>query len=28
LLETAVVTQHGERVVVTATLPGNFFAGL
>ncbi len=28
LLETAEVTQHGERVVVTATLPGNFFAGL
>lgn len=28
LLETAEVTQHGERVVVTATLPGNFFTGL
>jgi hypothetical protein len=28
LLETAEVTQHGERVVVTATLPGSFFAGL
>jgi hypothetical protein len=28
LLETAEVSQHGERVVVTATLPGNFFAGL
>jgi hypothetical protein len=28
LLETAQVTQHGERVVVTATVPGNFFAGL
>ena len=28
LLQTAEVTQHGERVVVTATLPGNFFAGL
>lgn len=28
LLKTAEVTQHGERVVVTATLPGNFFAGL
>jgi len=28
LLETAEVTQHGERVVVTATLPGNSFAGL
>jgi hypothetical protein len=28
LLETAAVTQHGERVVVTATVPGNFFAGL
>jgi hypothetical protein len=28
LLDTAAVTQHGERVVVTATLPGNFFAGL
>ena len=27
LLETAEVTQHGERVVVTATLPGSFFAG-
>jgi hypothetical protein len=28
LLETAAVTQHGERVVVTATVPGNFFTGL
>jgi len=28
LLETAEVTQHGERVIVTATLPGNFFVGL
>ena len=28
LLETAAVTQHGERVVVTATVPGNFFSGL
>ena len=28
LLETAQVTQHGERVVVTATVPGNFFTGL
>ena len=28
LLQTAEVTQHGERVVVTATLPANFFAGL
>ena len=28
LLETAEVTQHGERVVVTATVPGNFFTGL
>ncbi len=28
LLETAEVTQHGERVVVTATVPGNFFSGL
>ncbi len=25
LLETAAVTQHGERVVVTATVPANFF---
>ncbi len=28
LLETAEVTQHGERVVVTATVPGSFFTGL
>ena len=28
LLQTAEVTQHGERVVVTATVPGNFFTGL
>jgi hypothetical protein len=28
LLETAQVTQHGERVVVTATVPGSFFTGL
>jgi hypothetical protein len=28
LLATATVTQHSERVVVTATVPGNFFAGL
>ena len=28
LLQTAEVTQRGERVVVTATLPGNFFSGL
>jgi hypothetical protein len=28
LLQTAEVTQHSERVVVTATLPGNFFVGL
>jgi hypothetical protein len=28
LLKTAEVTQHRERVVVTATLPGDFFAGL
>ena len=28
LLETAQVTQHGERVLVTATVPGNFFTGL
>jgi hypothetical protein len=28
LLETAAVTQHSERVVVTATVPGSFFAGL
>ncbi|MFZ0340124.1 MAG: hypothetical protein WAL45_18990 [Terracidiphilus sp.] len=28
LLETAEVTQHGERVVVTAAVPGNFFTGL
>jgi hypothetical protein len=28
LLETATVTQHGERVLVTATVPGNFFTGL
>jgi hypothetical protein len=28
LLQTAEVTQHNERVVVTATLPGNFFVGL
>jgi hypothetical protein len=28
LLQTAEVTQHGERVVVTATLPGSAFAGL
>jgi hypothetical protein len=28
LLETAEVTQHGERVVVTATVPGNISTGL
>ena len=28
LLKTAVVTQRRDRVVVTATLPGDFFAGL
>ncbi len=28
LLKTAEVTQHGERVVVTATLPSSFFANL
>ena len=28
LLKTAEVTQHHDRVVVTATLPGDFFAGL
>lgn len=28
LLKTAVVTQHRDRVVITATLPGDFFAGL
>ncbi len=28
LLQTARVTQHRDRVVVTATLPGDFFAGL
>jgi hypothetical protein len=28
LLKTAEVTQHGERVVVTATLPASFFANL
>ncbi len=28
LLRTAEVTQHGDRVVVTATLPGSFLTGL
>jgi hypothetical protein len=28
LLKTAEVTQHGERVVVTASLPANFLTGL
>ncbi len=28
LLQTAEVTQHGERVVVTATVPGNISTGL
>ena len=28
LLETAEVTQHGERVVITATVPGNISTGL
>ena len=28
LLKTAEVSQHGERVVVTATLPSNFFTNL